>query len=63
MYWFKKYSGTSLVVQQLRLCTSTAGGMGLISDGGTKILHDAQCGQKKIFRVFWGLHYVDVIGW
>ena len=50
------------MVQQLRLCTSTAGGMGLISDGGTKILHDAQCGQKKIFRVFWGLHYVDVIG-
>ena len=62
MYWFKKYSGTSLVAQQLRLCTSTAGGMGLISDGGTKILHDAPCGQKKSIQILGGLHYVDVIG-
>ena len=54
MYWFKKYSGTCLAVQQLRLCTSTAGGMGLISDGGTKILHDAQCGQKKSIHSFLG---------
>ena len=38
--------GTSLVVQWLRLCTSTAGGMGLIPGRGTKIPH-ATHGQKK----------------
>ena len=31
------YSGTSLVVQWLRLCASNAGGMGLILGQGTKI--------------------------
>ena len=36
------YSGTSLVVQWLRLHTSNAGGMGLIPGGGTKIPHVAQ---------------------
>ena len=33
--------GTSLVVQQLRLCTSTAEGVGLIPGQGTKILNAA----------------------
>ena len=33
--------GNSLVVQWLRLCASTAGGMGLISGWGNKILHVA----------------------
>ena len=32
-------SRTSLVVQWLRLCTSTAGGEGLIPGQGTKIPH------------------------
>ena len=36
---------TSLVVQQLRLHVSTAGGMGLISSGGTKIPH--ACGVAR----------------
>ena len=36
---------TSLVVQQLRLHVSTAGGMGLISGGGTKIPH--ACGVAR----------------
>ena len=40
--------GTSLVVQRLRLCASTAGGLGSIPDQGTKILHAAQNGQKVI---------------
>ena len=39
--------GTSLVVQWLRLCASTARGMGSIPGWGTKILHALQCGQKK----------------
>ena len=38
---------TSLVVQRLRLCTSTAGGTGSIPDQGTKIPHAAQRGKKK----------------
>ena len=36
---------TSLVVQQLRLHVSTAGGMDLISSGGTKIPH--ACGVAR----------------
>ena len=42
-------SGTSLVVQWLRLCTSTAGGGGGTSSNpgwGTKIPHGMQCGQN-----------------
>ena len=39
--------GTSLAVQWLELCTSTAGGLGLISGQGTKILHATQCIRKK----------------
>ena len=38
--------GASLVVQRLRLCASTAGGMGSIPDWGTKIPHASQHGQK-----------------
>ena len=44
---FKMASGTSLVVQRLRFCASTAGGMGSIPGGGTKIPHVGQHGQKK----------------
>ena len=39
--------GTSLVVQGLRLCASTAGGGGLIPGPATKIPHAMQSGQKK----------------
>ena len=39
--------GNSLVVQGLGLCASTAGGMGLILGGASKILHAAWCGQRK----------------
>ena len=38
--------GASLLVQWLGLCTSTAGGVGLISGWGTKISHAAQCSKK-----------------
>ena len=40
-------SGTSLEVQWLRLCASTAGGAGPISGWGTKIPHATWCGGKK----------------
>ena len=39
--------GTSLVVQWLGLCASTAGGEGSILGQGTKIPHAMCCGQKK----------------
>ena len=39
--------GTSLVVQWLRLCASTARSTGLIPDGGTNVLHAFNCSQKK----------------
>ena len=39
--------GTSLVVQWLRICASTAGGMGSIPGWGTKIPHAAQSSQKQ----------------
>ena len=42
----KHYLGTSLVVQWLRLQTSTAGAWGLISGLGTMIPHATQHGQK-----------------
>ena len=38
--------GTSLVVQWLRLCTPTAGGVGSTPGWGTKIPHAARRGQK-----------------
>ena len=38
--------GTHLVVKWLRLCSSNAGGLGLISCRGTKILHAMWCRQK-----------------
>ena len=41
-------TGTSLVVQWLRLHTSTSGGVGLIPEQGSMILHATQCGQTKI---------------
>ena len=37
----------SLVVQWLRLCTSTARGTGLIPDEGSKLPHFMQCSKKK----------------
>ena len=41
------FSGTSLVVQQLGLHASTAGGTSLIPGRGTKILHAPRCGPKQ----------------
>ena len=38
---------TSLAVQWLGLCTSTAEGMGSIPGQGTEIPHAVQCGQEK----------------
>ena len=43
---FKIGSGTSLVVQRLRLCASNAGSMGSIPSQGTMIPHTVWCGQK-----------------
>ena len=43
---FKRELGTCLAVQWLRLCTSTAGGMGSVPDRGAKIPHAAWGGQK-----------------
>ena len=40
-------TGTSLTVQWLGLCSSTAGDMGLIPGLGTKIPHTMRCSQKK----------------
>ena len=40
-------SGTSLAVQWLGLCTSTAGGTGSIPGRGTKFSHAEQRGQKE----------------
>ena len=49
--------GTSLVVQWLRSCSSTAGGMGLISGQGAKIPHAAQkIGKKKVKKNLHGDH-------
>ena len=39
--------GNTLVVQGLRLCSSTAGGEDLVPGPGTKIPHATQCGQNK----------------
>ena len=40
----KPFPGASLVIQWLRLHTSTGGGAGSIPGQGTKILHATQCG-------------------
>ena len=42
--------GTSMVIQRLRLCTSSAGGSGSIPGQETKILHSVQCGQQIFFK-------------
>ena len=42
-----KLPWTSLVVQWLRICASTVGGLGSVPDWGTKILHATQCRQKS----------------
>ena len=39
LHLFKTHLGASLGVQWLRLCASTVGGMGSVSDLGSKILH------------------------
>ena len=44
---FKLFSGTSLVVQWLRLCAFTAKGLGLIPCQGSKIPQATWCGQKN----------------
>ena len=41
--------GTSLLVQWLRLCASSARDAGRISGRGTKILHAVWCGQENIY--------------
>ena len=43
----KYFSGTSLTLQWLRLCASTAAGMSSIPGWETKIPHDVQHNQKK----------------
>ena len=43
----RRVPGTSLVVQWLRLLTSTAGDTGSTPGWATKIPHAVQCGQKK----------------
>ena len=43
--------GTSLVVQWLRLCASTAGGISLVPGQETKILHVSWGSQKKKVKV------------
>ena len=46
--WMNKdVVGTSLAVQWLRVCISTAGGTGSILGWGMKILHAVRHGQKK----------------
>ena len=45
--FLKVKKGTSLVVQWLRSCTFTSGGMGLISGLGTKVPHATQKNRKK----------------
>jgi len=46
-----KIIGNSLVVQWLRLHVSTAGDLSSVLGQGTKILHSAQCSQKKNTKV------------
>ena len=44
-YLTRSATGTSLVVQWLRLCDSTSGGVALITGWGTKIPHAKWCCQ------------------
>ena len=44
---YKLRIGTSLLGPVAKLCTSNTGEKSLIPDGGTRIPHAAQCGQKK----------------
>ena len=46
------------MVQWLGLCASTAGGPGLISGWGTKILQAVRCGQKKKKKMEQGDHQI-----
>ena len=46
-------TGTSLVVQWLRLCASNAGRVGLIPGWGARLSHTMRCGQKI---KSWGWH-------
>ena len=47
-YVLKSEKGDFLVVQWLRLCASTAGGLGSIPGGGAKSLHAQQRSNKQI---------------
>ena len=49
--WYKNEEGNSLAVQWLRRQASTAGGVGLISGGGAKMLLGVW--QKKRENVRW----------
>ena len=51
-------SGTSLVVQWLRLCAPNAGGMGSIPGLGTKIPHAVWCSQKKEKKIFLNITFL-----
>ena len=44
---YHRFSGTSLVVQWLNLCVSTAGGVSSMPSGGTKISHAAWPKRKR----------------
>ena len=57
--WLVRRGGDSLLVQWLRLHTSTAGGPGSIPGQGTKIPQAALCGQKKKKKCVWGGCYKD----
>ena len=48
--------GISLVIQWLRFCTSTSGGVGSIPGQGTKIPHTEWCGQKKKKKIISVVH-------
>ena len=47
MHYSDEETGTSLVVQWLRLRTPNAGDTGSIPDRGTKIPHTSWCSLKK----------------
>ena len=46
----KGHQGTSLAVQRLRLCASSARGAGSIPGQGTKIPHAVRCSRKSILK-------------
>ena len=55
--------GTSLVVQWLRLCASTAGGMGSIPGKGSSTCHSHKRKKKKtmITKKFFTTHVTEII--